>query len=185
MYGDMSSVRADAAALSDRASAMRSQASRLIAQAEVMKWNSAAGNAFRHQIVGSANDMRSAAGQLSDASEALFRHPTAVDGVKTEIREAEALVGEAIGEAQHIARHAVEVVKNVAESALTELMTVLSSVVSAAQSMVRVSVFTLFGHEISQSTVHRARRISSAIPERPVSGSIDWIQIKSVFDSIR
>ena len=102
---------------------------------------------------------------------------------KEEISAAERWVGEKIDDAENIARNAVEVVKDVAEHAVTGFMQILSSTIDGVQKLLHVSVYELFGQEVSKEHVERAKAIVNAAPRRPTSGSRDWLDLKGQFES--
>jgi phage-related protein len=162
---------------------MRARASSLKSQATTVSWNSRAATAFRLQADATANDLGASASTLDSAAHALAVHAAAVDKVKEEITAAERWVGGILDDAETVARNAVEVVKDVAEDALTGFMNILSSTIDGVKKLLHVSVFELFGQEIPKEHVERAKAIVNTVPRRPTSGSRDWLDLKSQFQS--
>lgn len=183
MYGDMSVVRADAAALRVTAEGMRSRALALKAQAQQLQWSSNAAVVFRTQIDLTADDLGRSAASLDAAADALIAHASAVEAVKELIRQAEAWVADRLNDARTVVDNVVERVEHVAEGAVNGVVTVIGWVVDGAEKILTVASYTLFGREITQATVTRARVILGTVPRPPASGSKDWVDLKNLFNA--
>lgn len=182
MYGEMSRVRSRAAELRALATELRARASSLLAQSEAMQWSSQAAVVLRTSIGVMAHDLGRQAASLEAAALSLEGHARAVDAVKRAIEDAMAWVSDRWNDAATVVRNVQEVVEDVIESAVTGFMRVLAVVVGEDNvKRLTVSVFTLFGREISESQVNRSRQILGTVPSLPRAGSKEWLDVRSTF----
>ncbi|TFD07452.1 MULTISPECIES: hypothetical protein [unclassified Cryobacterium] len=184
MYGDMSVVRSDSARLRARGDDVRARALAIKARAESMNWNSVAATAFRAEIGATADALGRSAAALDTAADALSNHARSVDEVKALIHQAQVWAGERLDEARSIVGNVVKVVQDVAENAVTGFMTVLASIPDQVKN-VKVSVLQVFGVDVAPQTVARAEDIVRAVPNRPVDGAREWLDVQCTLGGAR
>ncbi|TFB89082.1 hypothetical protein E3O25_04980 [Cryobacterium sp. TMT1-3] len=163
---------------------MRARALAIKARAESMNWNSVAATAFRTEIGVAADALGRSAAALDTAADALTNHARSVDEVKALIQQAQVWAGERLNEARSIVGNAVKVVHDVAENAVTGFMTVLASVPDQVNN-VKVSVFQVFGVDVAPETVSRAEDIVRAVPNQPVDGAREWLDVQRSLGACR
>ncbi|MBB6627691.1 hypothetical protein H5V45_10200 [Nocardioides sp. KIGAM211] len=82
MYGDTSVIRALARDLREQAADIRTEADRLVGQADAVHWKGLAADAMRHRTRERAAALRRSAGLHEDAADALDHHAHEVDRLK-------------------------------------------------------------------------------------------------------
>ena len=99
MYGDTEAIRGLARTMRDQGATLRSEAGRLLAQAEAVPWQGLAADAMRARVRAQVGAMRRTAGLADDAARALDHHADEVERLKALIvaieRKAMALVSAA------------------------------------------------------------------------------------------
>ncbi len=183
MYGDTAQIRQRANLLRAEATAARGRAGSILTGLSTMGWNSRAATVFTTQAEAIVEDLQRIATELDGAAQRLDEHARAVDEVKEAIRQAQEWVEDRLADARNIAVNVVHSVRDVAEGAVSGLMRIVGAAIDGAVGMVRVSVYTLWGHEVSESQVRRAQAITSAVPSTPVRGSKEWLDLRNRFTS--
>jgi hypothetical protein len=161
VYGDTAQIRQRANLLRAEATAARGRAGSILTGLSTMGWNSRAATVFTTQAEAIVEDLQRIATELDGAAQRLDEHARAVDEVKEAIRQAQEWVEDRLADARNIVGAAID----------------------GAVGMVRVSVYTLWGHEVSESQVRRAQAITSAVPSTPVRGSKEWLDLRNRFTS--
>ena len=89
MYGDTEAIRGLARTMREQGAALRSEAGRLHARADVVPWHGLAADAMRSRVQAQVAALRRTAGLSDDAAAALDRHADEVDRLKALIAEIE------------------------------------------------------------------------------------------------
>ena len=92
--------------------------------------------------------------------------------------------GERLDEARSIVGNVVKVVQDVAENAVTGFMTVLAPIPDQVKN-VKVYVLQVFGVDVAPETVARAEDIVRAVPNRPVDGAREWLDVQCTLGGAR
>jgi uncharacterized protein (DUF3084 family) len=190
MYGDTAVIRQRASDLDHDADDLRARASSMISRASDLDWHSTAANAFRSKISDRAHSMGGTGQKLDAAAVALRAHAAEVDRVKAEIEQAMHFVQSVWDSAHTIVVNAIQVVKTVATTAVNDFMKVVDTVHDAVADVVNgdggkvvVHVFEMFGQEVSQATVDRARDVTTTVPSLPVAGDKQWLDVRDTFNA--
>lgn len=126
MYGDTSVIRGLARDLRDQAADIRTEADRLVAQADHVHWTGLAADAMRRRTHDRAAALRHSADLHDDAADALDRHAHEVDRLKELIASIErrfhGLVEAARDRLAQLAHSVVDGLRHVLPDAADELL---------------------------------------------------------------